>query len=129
MLVAEDDAAIRDVVAEALSDEGYAVTVVANGQEALDRCHAVTPDVVLLDLMMPVLDGFQFLKRGQEGCGAPVIVMSAGFRFRELPAETHVEGFVEKPFDLVDLVAAVERCIGPAEGPIVQHTRRDAAVL
>jgi two-component system alkaline phosphatase synthesis response regulator PhoP len=116
VLVAEDDAAIRDVVAEALTDEGYAVTAVANGQEALDSCQAVTPDVVLLDLMMPVMSGFQFLKRGPDGCSAPVIVMSAGFRFRELPAETHVEGFVEKPFDLVDLVAAVERCIGPAQG-------------
>ena len=116
MLVAEDDAAIRDVVAGALKEEGYAVTAVANGQEALDSCYSVTPDVVLLDLMMPVLDGFQFLKRRPEGCPAPVIVMSAGFRFRELPTETHVEGFVEKPFDLVDLVAAVERCIGPAQG-------------
>lgn len=121
VLIAEDDAAIRDVVAEALSDEGYAVTAVANGQEALDRCHAVAPDVVLLDLMMPVMDGFQFLKHGQGGCPAPVIVMSAGFRFRELPAETHVDGFVEKPFDLVDLVAAVERCIGPAQARVVEH--------
>ena len=122
VLVAEDDAAIRDVVVGALSDEGYAVTAVANGQEALDRCHAVTPDVVLLDLMMPILDGFKFLKRGREGCSAPVIVMSAGFRFRELPAETRIDGFVEKPFDLAVLVAAVERCIGPAQGPIVEHT-------
>jgi CheY-like chemotaxis protein len=122
VLVAEDDAAIRDVVAGALSDEGYAVTTVANGQEALDRCHLMTPDVVLLDLMMPVMDGFQFLKRGRDGCPAPVIVMSAGFRFRELPAEIHVEGFVEKPFDLAVLVAAVERCIGPAHGQVVEHT-------
>lgn len=122
MLIAEDDAAIREVVADALSDEGYAVTAVANGQEALDRCHAVTPDVVLLDLMMPVMDGFQFLKHGKDGCPAPVIVMSAGFRFRELPAETHIKGFVEKPFELAVLVAAVERCIGPAQGRIEQHT-------
>ena len=122
MLVAEDDAAIRDMVAEALTDEGYHVTAVANGQEALDRCHVATPDVVLLDLMMPVLDGYQFLKRGREGCAAPVIVMSAGFRFRELPTATHIDGFVEKPFDLAVLVAAVERCIGPADGRIVAHT-------
>jgi DNA-binding response OmpR family regulator len=120
VLIAEDDAAIRDVVADALTDKGYAVTAVANGQEALDRCHAVTPDLVLLDLMMPVLDGFQFLKRGREGCHAPVIVMSAGLRFRELPAETHVDGFVEKPFDLAVLVAAVERCIGPAQRPVIE---------
>ena len=122
MLVAEDDAAIRGMVAEALTDEGYEVTAVANGQEALDRCHAVAPDVVLLDLMMPVLDGYQFLKRGLAGCAAPVIVMSAGFRFRELPSETHIHGFVEKPFDLAVLVAAVERCIGPAHERIVAQT-------
>ena len=49
------------------------------------------------------------------------LVMSAGFRFRELPAETHIDGFVEKPFDLAALVAAVERCIGPAQGRVVEH--------
>lgn len=113
VLIVEDDAAIRGVVAGVLTEEGYAVTTVANGQEALDRCHAETPDVVLLDLMMPVLDGFEFLRRGQEGCRAPVIVMSAGFRFRQLPLETRVAGFIEKPFDLVELLATVERCIGP----------------
>lgn len=114
VLIAEDDAAIRGVVAGVLAEAGYAVTAVANGQEALDRCEAATPDVVLLDLMMPVLDGFEFLKRGQDGCPAPVIVMSAGFRFRQLPVETRVAGFIEKPFDLVELVATVERCAGPA---------------
>lgn len=122
VLIAEDDAAIRDVVTGVLEDEGYAVTAVANGQEALDSCHAATPDLVLLDLMMPVLDGFQFLKRGKAGCAAPVLVMSASFRMREIPHGTHVAGFVEKPFDLADLVAAVERCIGPAQGP-VHHAR------
>lgn len=114
MLIAEDDAAIRGVVAGILVEEGYGVTAVASGQEALDRCHAQTPDVVLLDLMMPVLDGFEFLKRGQEGCRAPVIVMSAGFRFKQLPSETRVAGFLEKPFELLDLLATVERCVGPA---------------
>ncbi len=115
MLIAEDDAAIRGVVARVLVEEGYAVTAVANGQEALDWCQVATPDVVLLDLMMPVLDGFEFLKRGHDGCRAPVVVMSAGFRFRELPLETRVAGFIEKPFDLVELVATVERCAGPAQ--------------
>lgn len=111
MLVAEDDASIRGVVAGILVDEGYAVTAVENGQEALDSCRAHTPDVVLLDLMMPVLDGFEFLKRGQAGCPAPVIVMSAGFRLKQLSPEAKVAGFLEKPFDLVDLVATVERVI------------------
>lgn len=111
VLIAEDDAAIRGVVAGVLVDEGYAVTAVENGQEALDSCHAQTPDVVLLDLMMPVLDGFEFLKKGKAGCRAPVIVMSAGFRLKQLPSEAKVAGFLEKPFDLVDLVATVERVL------------------
>lgn len=111
VLIAEDDAAIRGVVAGVLVDEGYAVTAVENGQEALDSCHAQTPDVVLLDLMMPVLDGFEFLKKGKAGCRAPVIVMSAGFRLKQLPSGAKVAGFLEKPFDLVDLVATVERVL------------------
>ena len=114
VLVADDDDAIRGAVAGVLSDEGYDVTAVTNGQEALDRCHDAPPDLVLLDLMMPVMDGFEFLRRGQDGCRAPVIVMSAGFRKGQLPAGSGAVGFIEKPFDFKDLLATVQQHVGRA---------------
>lgn len=117
VLVVDDDAAIRSFVLEALSDEGYAVTAAADGQAALDQCRESPPDLVLLDLRMPVLDGFQFLSCRQDVCTAPVIVMSAGFRINQVTPEMNVAGFLEKPFDLAHLAAAVKKGIGPVQAP------------
>lgn len=113
VLVVDDDAAIRSFVLEALSDEGYAVTAAADGQAALDRCLESPPDLVLLDLRMPVLDGFEFLRRRHDVCTAPVIVMSAGFRLNQVTPEMNVAAFLEKPFDLTDLADAVKKEIAP----------------
>ena len=110
VLVAEDDPAIRSLVEDALTDAGYGVTAVADGQAALDSCRKRVPDLILLDLSMPVLDGFEFLKRRDSDCRAPVIVMSAAFRISQIGPEMHADGFIEKPFDLGRLIAIVESC-------------------
>ena len=120
VLVADDDAAVRGAVAGVLTDEGYDVTAVTNGQEALDHCQEAPPDLVLLDLMMPVMDGFEFLRRGGDGCRAPVIVMSAGFRKGQLPAGSGAVGFIEKPFDFTELVATVQQHVGDASSDRAQ---------
>src|SRR5688500_15806012 len=61
VLVVEDDPQIREVIAEVLTDEGYAVQTAENGREALQRLHESRPCVMLLDLMMPIMDGWQLL--------------------------------------------------------------------
>jgi two-component system OmpR family response regulator len=99
VLVVEDDRAIREMIAAALVEAGYAVAAAKNGREGLDRCRDFGPDVVILDLMMPQVDGFEFLKlRPVEGCDAPIIAMSAAFHRDRLPLDAPVSAFVEKPF-------------------------------
>lgn len=99
VLVVEDDRAIRDMIVAALAEAGYAVAAARNGAEGLERCRLFGPDVVVLDLMMPEVDGVEFLKRRPgEGCEVPVVVMSAAFHRRTLPEDITVDAFIEKPF-------------------------------
>ncbi len=83
VLVVDDDAGIRESLAEALTDEGYRVTTANNGAEALDLLRAPTeprPCVILLDLMMPVMSGHEFYREQQRDpalAGIPIVVISA----------------------------------------------------
>jgi CheY-like chemotaxis protein len=80
VLIVEDDVALRELARRLLEREGYAVLEAADGRAALDRVRERAPGVILLDLMMPVMDGFEFLAelRGEEAWrGIPVIVMTA----------------------------------------------------
>jgi len=113
VLVAEDDAATRSFLVAALTDEGYLVSAAADGQAALERCAKVKPDVVVLDLSMPLVDGFEFLRRRGPECSAPVVAVSAAFRSHQLSG-LGVAAFVAKPFDLQVLIGAIARSIGSA---------------
>lgn len=99
VLVVEDDRAIREMIVAALAEAGYAVAAARNGAEGLERCRMFRPDVVVLDLMMPEVDGVEFLKRRPaEDCAVPVVVMSAAFHRRTMPEDIPVDAFIEKPF-------------------------------
>src|SRR5216683_349145 len=80
ILVVEDDDAIRGLVSEVLRDDGYDVREASNGVEALDRVREQRPDLIVLDLMMPVMDGWTFVEecRPKPGCDdVPIVVTSA----------------------------------------------------
>jgi DNA-binding response OmpR family regulator len=110
VLVVEDDAGIREVAAQVLQEEGFAVDTASNGWQALDRITAHQPDVVLLDLQLPMLSGWGVLQQLRaHAIAVPVVIMTAGYRAAEEAARQHVDGFVAKPFHLQDLVAEVER--------------------
>jgi len=111
VLVAEDDAPTRSFLVAALTDEGYLVSVATDGEDALERCAEVKPDVVVLDLSMPIVDGFEFLRRRGAECSAPVIAVSAGFRKDQLGG-LRIAAFVAKPFDLQVLIAVIARSSG-----------------
>lgn len=115
VLVAEDDAPTRTFLVAALTDEGYIVTAATDGKDALERCAEVHPDVVVLDLSMPILDGFEFLRQRGPECSAPVVAVSAGFRKDQL-SDLRVTAFVAKPFDLQVLIAVIARSVGESEG-------------
>jgi CheY-like chemotaxis protein len=114
ILVVDDDADIRDSLREVLEDEGYEVTCVANGREALDflKSDSPQPCVILLDLMMPVMDGWQFRREQKANpniSSIPLIVITAtGNR----PVLIDAAELVLKPLELGRLFEAVERYCG-----------------
>jgi CheY-like chemotaxis protein len=114
VLVVDDDDAIRLTVADALQDEGYQVATATNGQEALAQVETTQPDAIVLDLMMPIMDGWGFLEacRQRELCvGIPVVVMSAYRRLTETAPDLKVRACIAKPFELDVLLGAVERLL------------------
>lgn len=110
VLVVDDDPAIRDTVAEILDDEGYPVSTATNGAEALNAIQANPPAVVLLDMRMPVLDGWGFARALEEkGIDVPIVVMTAAQNARKWCDEIGGDDCLGKPFDLYDLLAKVGR--------------------
>ena len=109
ILVVDDDDSIRQTVAEILSVEGYPVESASNGEEALARVAEKTPGLVLLDMRMPVLDGWGFARElRQRGIKLPILVMTAAQNARRWAEEIGADGFVPKPFDLNELLDKVE---------------------
>lgn len=110
VLVVDDDRAIVTAVAEFLGMEGYAVETASNGVEALAAIERELPSVVLLDMRMPILDGWGFARALRErGHSVPILVMTAAQDARRWAAEVGAADYLAKPFDLLDLLAVVER--------------------
>jgi CheY-like chemotaxis protein len=116
VLVVDDDPAIRGLVADALRGKGYAVDLAAHGREALDALRARRPAMIILDLMMPVMDGVSFIEacqREQLCTDVPIVVISAVqdalVRIQKMP----VNACLAKPFDLDDLVRTVGQYAQP----------------
>src|SRR5436309_15353506 len=115
ILVVEDDPDVRDALVLLLEGEGYAVTSARNGQEALEQLRAAPPALVLLDLMLPVMDGFEFrVQQLQDPALArvPVIVLSSGGDLTRKVEPLHVDACLSKPLDLERLLALVARRVG-----------------
>jgi CheY-like chemotaxis protein len=106
VLVVDDESDIREAVAELLSDEGYEVHDAQDGAEALRMARQYHPSVVLLDLMMPGMSGWEFCAKRRDDpelAGIPVIVLSAVGGAQGLDAA----GYLQKPFELEALLTAV----------------------
>lgn len=116
VLVVEDDASVAQVVADVLLDEGFEVGLAANGKLGLDKLEAFRPDVVVLDLMMPVLDGWGFCaaqrQLAPDLASIPVLVISGSRDARKAAAELQVAGVITKPFRLDAVIDAVSRLTG-----------------
>ncbi len=109
ILVVEDDAEILNTVSSILELEGYTVERARNGQEGLRVVERTVPGLVLLDMRMPVLDGWGFVRALKErGIKLPIVVMTAAQDARRWASEIDAEGYLAKPFELLDLLAAVE---------------------
>jgi two-component system chemotaxis response regulator CheY len=110
ILVVDDDESIRQTIAEILEVEGYLVAAAANGEEALERVEEAHPALVLLDMRMPVLDGWGFARELRlRGIKLPILVMTAAQNARSWAEEIGADGYVAKPFDLDELLDQVAR--------------------
>ncbi len=119
ILIVEDETSIVDLLTLVLSREGYEVAACQTGRDALNMIKEFHPHLVLLDVMLPGLDGASIIKIMAEDemlSNIPVIVTSAlvesAHMFQPYP---QVKGFCSKPFVLTDLVAKVKKAIGDAE--------------
>ena len=115
VLVVDDDAAIRRVIAAVLEDEGYRVCLADHGREALDRIAEYPPQLVVLDLQMPVMSGWE-LHEELRAChpGIPVVFMTAGGSACSEARRHGADGYLAKPFDLTPLLRVVEQCAASA---------------
>lgn len=110
MLVVDDDEAISEVVTLALRDEGYRVVTARNGAEALTLTDRQAPAVVLLDMLMPVMDGWAFARAYRERGGkSPLVVMTAAADSAKRAEEVSADAVLSKPFGLDQLLDTVRR--------------------
>jgi CheY-like chemotaxis protein len=114
ILVVDDEPDIRATVSAMLESEGYDVVEATNGAEALLAIENKIPDLVLLDMRMPVLDGWGFAAElRRRGHGVPIVVMTAARDAARWASEIAASAFVAKPFGFDDLITAVEQARYP----------------
>jgi two-component system, chemotaxis family, chemotaxis protein CheY len=117
VLVVDDDAAIRDAVRDVLESAGIVVETATDGADALEKVSRRRPRLVLLDMRMPVLDGWGFASALRERrLALPVVVMTAAADASRWADEIGAIGVVAKPFGIAELVSAVRRFGSAAPG-------------
>lgn len=112
VLVVDDDETIGEMVVWALSDAGYEVRTAPNGAVALDVLETLQPDLILLDMRMPVMDGWQFAKAFRERAPrrpVPLVVMTAAQDAARRASEIAANGYLAKPFTIAELLATAAR--------------------
>jgi CheY-like chemotaxis protein len=117
ILVVDDEEAILEMVCIFLEGEGYKTVQASNGRQGLDCLSTVRPDVVICDVMMPVLDGRELCKRMQTNNdyrSIPIILMSAAVKSLK-QSECHYAALLDKPFDLDKLLDTVEQVLRVAQ--------------
>ncbi len=109
ILVIDDKKEMTWLLERALSDEGYNVAVAFNGQEGLRQAHLVRPDLILLDIMMPGMDGWDMLRRLREFSDIPVIMLTAvgGEDDKVHGLDIGADDYVTKPFGMEELMARI----------------------
>ena len=110
VLVVEDDNHIRELLQMYLEKEGYAVTVAGDGGQGLAKFRAIKPDLVLLDVMMPIMDGWAVCKAIREDGNTPVIMLTAKSETDDKVAglKSGADDYITKPFEMKEVLARIE---------------------
>jgi DNA-binding response OmpR family regulator len=117
ILAVDDDPAILDVVAQVLMDEGYEVLTAGGGRAAVKLAREHLPRLILLDLMMPEMNGWQVvaeLRASPQTRSIPILILSARRDTELMANDLKVSSYLEKPFDLDELLACVQRLLAPS---------------
>lgn len=117
IVLAEDEPQIARLIEFKLEKEGYQVTWKENGEEALKAIKADKPDLILLDVMMPVMDGYEVLRRLKEDeslKSIPVVMLTARAQERDVVKgiDLGAEDYITKPFHPAELLSRVKRIVG-----------------
>ena len=124
LLIVDDDAGIRRLLAEFLEDEGFQVRLAENGAQAVQLSHSTHPDLILMDLRMPIMDGataIRLVKSDPATDHIPIIAMSAERNLRDPLTKLLSDGVVAKPFDMDALIKQVRRLLAAATAEKVAH--------
>lgn len=123
ILLVEDERDIREVLEESLTDAGYEIVAAANGREAIDRSTGDRPSLIVLDMMMPIMDGLEFLETQATVAhlaGVPVVITTA-HPPQVTGARPTVRAVLRKPFAFASLMSLVrEICVDAPAGPAVE---------
>jgi len=111
VLVIDDDDELADVVRQVLRDAGYSVATVRHGAAALELVRHTSPDLILLDLTMPIMDGWSFVAQYRRSVksDARIVLLTGNSHAPEIAETLSADGYVTKPFDLADLMTVVRR--------------------
>ena len=126
ILVVDDDTNICELLRLYLTKEGYQVTVANDGEEGLEKFNQVKPDMVLLDVMMPKMDGLEVCRRIRKAGNTPVMMLTAkGETFdKVLGLELGADDYMVKPFDAKEVVARIKAVLRRTEKPVEEKVLR-----
>ena len=111
ILVVDDEQAIRKVLSIKLKISGYDVIAASSGREALELIESACPDVMLLDVIMPGIDGFEVLQKLRSASELPVIVFSAWPENGQKALNLGANDFMSKPLDFDELIVKIEKLL------------------
>ncbi|MBR5741489.1 MAG: response regulator transcription factor [Firmicutes bacterium] len=110
ILVIEDETSISDIIRFNLTKEGYEVLTAYDGRDGLEKALSASPDLILLDIMLPYLDGFEVCRRVREKSSVPILMLTAKEEEvdKVLGLELGADDYITKPFGMRELVARIK---------------------
>jgi len=111
VLVIDDDDDLAEVVRQVLRDSGYSVATVRHGAAALELVSHISPDLILLDLTMPIMDGWSFVGQYRRSgkTSARIVLLTGNPHAPEIARNLGADGYLNKPFEIDDLIGVVTR--------------------